>query len=66
MGSSKQEKWLVLQAAAKGDVVVTGGELAMAREAVAKVPMLPFQGRHQRWGLQGVRRPYIHHWLREQ
>ena len=35
---------------ATGDVVEMAGELAVAREAVAEVPMLPFQGRHQRLG----------------
>jgi hypothetical protein len=31
-----------------GDAVEIVGELAVAGEAVAEVPMLPFQGRHQR------------------
>ena len=50
MGPSRQKKWLVLQAPAAGDAVETAGELAVAGEAVAKVPMLPSQGRHLRLG----------------
>jgi hypothetical protein len=33
-----------------GVVVEIAEELAVAGEAVAEVPMLPFQGRHQRLG----------------
>ncbi len=50
MGPLRQEKWLVLQALAMGDAVEMAGELVMAGEAVAEVPVLPFQGRHQRLG----------------
>ncbi len=42
MGPSRQEKWLVLQAPATGNAVETAGELAVAGEAMAEVPMLPF------------------------
>ncbi len=41
-GLKDVKKWLILQAPAGGDVVETAGELALAGEAVAEVPMLPF------------------------
>ncbi len=50
MGLQDKKKWLVLQALAAGDAVEMVGELAVAGEAMAEVPMLPFQVRHQRLG----------------
>jgi hypothetical protein len=50
-GLRDKKKWLVLQAPATEDVVETAGELAVAGKAMAEVPMLLFQGRHQRLGL---------------
>ena len=47
-GLRDEKKLLVLQAPAAGDAVKMAGEVAVAGEAVAEVPMLPFQGRHQR------------------
>ena len=45
---SKQRKWLVLQVPATEDAVVMAGELAVAKEAVAEVLVLPYLGRHQK------------------
>jgi hypothetical protein len=47
-GLQDKENWLKLQPPAAGDALGMAGELAVAGEAVAEVPMLPFQGRHQR------------------
>ncbi len=47
-GLQDKKKWLVLQVLAAGDAVETAEEQAVAREAMAEVPMLPFQGMHQR------------------
>jgi hypothetical protein len=47
-GLQDEENWLKLQSLAVGDTLGMAGELDVAGEAVAEVPMLPFQGRHQR------------------
>ncbi len=50
LGPLRQEIWLVLQVPAAEDAVETAGEVAVAEEVVAEVPVPLFQGRHQKLG----------------